>query len=109
MSSEVEELENELEKAHSEIHKLKKELAHWKSNHADMVSRCALLSQREDLPVDRIPAYNEMVRLQEQVGILTKTIKHMSNQQRVFPASRNGPIAMPPTRGSNEPTNINRA
>lgn len=31
-------------------------LAQWKSNHADMVRRCAYLSQRPDLPVDRIPA-----------------------------------------------------
>lgn len=37
---------------------------HWKANHDNMVSRCALLSQREDLPVDRIPAYEELVKYQ---------------------------------------------
>lgn len=41
-----------------------KDAAHWKSNHDDLVKRCALLREREDLPVDRIPAYNELVRLQ---------------------------------------------
>ena len=35
-----------------------------KAEHADMVKRCALLRERPDLPVDRIPAYNELVRLQ---------------------------------------------
>jgi hypothetical protein len=39
--------------------------AHWKANHAHMAARCALLSQRPDLPVDRLPAYRELVRLQE--------------------------------------------
>jgi hypothetical protein len=45
---------------------------HWKSNHKDMVSRCALLSQRPDVPVDRIPAYRELIRLQERVRQLEK-------------------------------------
>ncbi len=43
-----------------------KDSEHWKANHADMVSRCALLSQRPDVPVDRIPAYRELIRLQEE-------------------------------------------
>lgn len=38
---------------------------HWKTNHADQVARCALLRQRPDLPVERLPAYQELVRLQE--------------------------------------------
>jgi len=38
----------------------------WKSAHADMVKRNALLREREDLPVDRIPAHAEPVRLQEE-------------------------------------------
>lgn len=41
---------------------------HWKANHDNMVSRCALLSQREDLPVDRIPAHEELVKLQKEVS-----------------------------------------
>lgn len=41
---------------------------HWKANHADIVNRAALLSQRDDLPVDRLPAYREMERLQKEVG-----------------------------------------
>jgi hypothetical protein len=38
---------------------------HWKANHDNAVARCALLRERPDLPVDRIPAYQELVRLQE--------------------------------------------
>ena len=47
---------------------------HWKANHADMVQRCAALSQRPDLPVDRLPAiakYEAMLNaLQAQVDRL---------------------------------------
>jgi len=45
-------------------------LTDWKSAHADMVKRNALLCEREDLPVDRIPAHAELVRLQEENAIL---------------------------------------
>ena len=44
---------------------LELELQHCKASHAEVVKRCAILRQRHDLPVDRIPAYNELVRLQE--------------------------------------------
>lgn len=44
------------------------EIQRWKSAHADMVKRCAILREREDLPVDRIPAYKELLRLQSLVA-----------------------------------------
>ena len=44
----------------------RKEAAHWMANHDQQVARCSLLRQRPDLPVDRIPAYAELVRLQEE-------------------------------------------
>lgn len=53
---------------------------HWKSNHADMVNRCALLSQRPDVPVDRIPAYREMIRLQERV----KELEDKEQMRRLY-------------------------
>lgn len=40
---------------------------HWRANHANLVARCALLRERPDLPVDRIPAYDELVRLQDEL------------------------------------------
>ena len=36
----------------------------WKNNHDQAVHRAALLRQRPDLPVDRIPAYEELAKLQ---------------------------------------------
>lgn len=55
------------------------EVEHWKANHADMVARKALLEQRPDLPVDRIPAYREMERLQRELDRKDSTIRTISN------------------------------
>jgi hypothetical protein len=38
----------------------------WQTAHADMVKRNALLRERPDLPVDRIPVHAELMRLQEE-------------------------------------------
>jgi hypothetical protein len=50
------------------------EAAHWKANHDNMVKKNALLSQRHDLPVDRIQAAKhfddlnaEVVRLRDRL------------------------------------------
>ncbi|MDY7537553.1 hypothetical protein RGU72_04710 [Undibacterium sp. 5I1] len=51
---------------------LEKELAHWKSNHADVVKRLAIATQRLDLPVERILAMREMETLQTKVAELEK-------------------------------------
>jgi hypothetical protein len=48
-STKIKELETDLAE-------MTKERDHWKANHADMVQRNAVLSQRPDLPVDRLPA-----------------------------------------------------
>lgn len=52
------------------IESLERELHHWKSNHKAMVHRCAMLRDRPDLPVDRIPAYRELIRLQRLLGLV---------------------------------------
>lgn len=36
------------------------ETASWKNAHADLVKRNALLRERPDLPVDRLPAYKQL-------------------------------------------------
>jgi len=38
---------------------------HWKANHADVVARLKIATERPDLPIDRIPAIKELERLQE--------------------------------------------
>jgi hypothetical protein len=44
---------------------------HWKANHDNMVTKAAFLSQRPDLPVDRIPAYQELIQLRALIAQLT--------------------------------------
>jgi hypothetical protein len=51
-----------------EVTRLTAERDHWKANHDNQVQRTALLMQRPDLPVDRLPAYREMERLQRLVA-----------------------------------------
>jgi hypothetical protein len=58
-------LRRERDEAKSAARQAAANASHWKSNHADQVARCALLRERLDLPVDRIPAYKELVRLQQ--------------------------------------------
>lgn len=52
------------------IVELEKENAHWKSNHADVVKRLAIATQRSDLPIDRIPAMREMDELKTENAAL---------------------------------------
>ena len=47
-----------------------KERDELKSAHGNMVTRCAFLRQRTDLPVDRVPAYNALVKAQEEIAAL---------------------------------------
>jgi|GEM_PF-5883800 len=55
-------------------HGLAGELTALKSAHGNMVSRCALLRQRTDLPVDRIPAYNALVKAQDEIAVLREKL-----------------------------------
>jgi hypothetical protein len=51
-----------------------KERDRLKSSHSNMVTRCALLRQRTDLPVDRIPAYNALVKAQDEIAVLREKL-----------------------------------
>lgn len=57
---------HEAQALRADIDMAHKEIDHWVSNHAQMKHRNALLSQRPDLPVDRIPSHAELIRLQEE-------------------------------------------
>lgn len=61
-------------KASDKIERIEAELAALNSAHGNVVTRCALLRQRPDLPVDRIPAYNSLVKAQEEVKELRKKL-----------------------------------
>lgn len=60
----------------AEIEALKHELAQWKQHHQDMVERNAVLRERKDLPVDRIPAHRRLVALQEENRQLKELISN---------------------------------
>jgi hypothetical protein len=66
------------------------EAAHWKANHDNMVKKNALLSQRHDLPVDRIQAAKhfddlsaEVVRLHKLLALIKKDLKMRSTNNVV--------------------------
>lgn len=44
------------------------EVKHWRANHDNVVAKLRLFTQREDLPVDRLPAYEYVVELEKQLA-----------------------------------------
>lgn len=61
----------------SVIKQLQSELAHWKSNHKCEVNRSRFLKERSDLPIERIHAYTDMQRLQEENVALKEELQLM--------------------------------
>jgi hypothetical protein len=55
-----------------EIDALKAEVAHWKANHDNMVSRSRVLMDRTDLPLDRVRAFEQIGKLQAENERLLK-------------------------------------
>lgn len=41
---------------------------HWKANHDNVVAKLRLFTQREDLPVDRLPAYEYVLELEKKLA-----------------------------------------
>lgn len=60
------------EVAEARVAELEKERDHWKANHKNVIEQLRLFKQRPDLPVDRLPAYQRLVELQEQVERLKR-------------------------------------
>lgn len=76
---------------HSECVKLKADLArassqitHWRNNHDNVLAKLRLFTQREDLPVDRIPAYQHVLDLERQ---LAEAQAQMQNVNDCFDAA----------------------
>ena len=63
------------------IELLVKERDHWKANHAEAIKRQKILLDRPDLPIERVRAYEEMVRLQETIKELLKSKKDLTTIQ----------------------------
>ncbi|MFT4064328.1 hypothetical protein [Paraburkholderia sp.] len=64
-----------LSTAMDQIVSLEKERDHWKANHADQVRRARVLLERHDLPLERIAAYDQVLRLQNALKVATKTMR----------------------------------
>ena len=62
----IEEQERIIKQLNDEVASLTHELAQWKQHHQDMVERNAVLRERHDLPVDRLPAHRRLIELQEE-------------------------------------------
>ena len=60
----------------------KAELQHWKLNHANIVKRLKIATERPDLPVDRIPAIDEMKKLQNRVAELEQQVADLKESLR---------------------------
>lgn len=59
----------------NKLRRTENELVQTRNNHRNEVKRAALLKERPDLPVDRIPAYREMQKLQDEVLSLQQLLK----------------------------------
>lgn len=55
------------------LEEAKKLLHHWMANHKNLAERLRLFTQRHDLPVDRLPAYQHLIQLQEENSRLRET------------------------------------
>jgi uncharacterized protein Yka (UPF0111/DUF47 family) len=53
-----------LNMAQHKAERLEKERDHWKANHANQVRRARVLLERHDLPLERVAAYDHVLRLQ---------------------------------------------
>jgi len=48
------------------------QVQHWRASHDEMVARNQLLRDRHDLPIDRTPAHNTLIRLQAEISELKR-------------------------------------
>lgn len=56
---------------------MRDEVTELRARLADMIYRNKFLRERKDLPADRIPAYNEFVRLQQENKLLKERLNEL--------------------------------
>lgn len=71
---------DQLEAERQQREAAEKERDALKSAHDNLVTRCALLRQRPDLPIDRIPAYEALVKAQDALRV-SKSLWHGQTQK----------------------------
>ena len=66
----------EVEQLRKELHEMARDRDHWKANHDNRVAAAKFLTQRPDLPVERIDFYQEHLDLREEVKWLGNQLIH---------------------------------
>ena len=56
--------------------------AHWKANHDNQVQRAMILTQRPDMPIERVAAYNRMLTLEATVAQLNSELDKYIKSER---------------------------
>ena len=56
--------------------------AHWKANHDNQVQRAMILTQRPDMPIERVAAYNRMLTLEATVAQLNSELDKYRKSER---------------------------
>lgn len=57
-----------IESLQAQSHQLEMAAQHWKANHDNVVAKLKVVTEREDLPVDRTAAYNHVLELEKAVA-----------------------------------------
>lgn len=70
----VDSLELEVFTLREQVEKLTKERDEWKNNHATEVRRARILKERTDMPVERVQAYEQWGKDQEQLAALAEQL-----------------------------------
>lgn len=71
-----------------QIQSLKSDVLHWKSNHDAQVARSKFLSERKDLPIERVSAYHfleDAISNQEKLRIAESLILMIANGESERP------------------------
>lgn len=61
--------------AEAKLTEAEKDVEHWRANHDNVVAKLRLFTQREDLPVDRLPAYEYVLELEKKLAEMTTYAK----------------------------------
>lgn len=69
---------DELDDTHKKLAEAQSSEAHWRANHDSIVRKLRLFTQRDDLPVDRLPAYGYVLELENQLAEAQAKLAHLA-------------------------------
>lgn len=68
---------DELADVRKQLEEAQSSEAHWRDNHDNVVRKLRLFTQRDDLPVDRLPAYEYVLELEKKLAEAQARLKEM--------------------------------